>query len=154
NPAGVLDGAIGGTIAGNYAYVLCDRGIVVVDVSSPEHLRVLGQATGGIVRPRAIEIQFRYAFVDDSHGLKVIDVNSHTNRRVVANASLPISDARNLFTARTYAYISAGAQGLVIADIKQPEHPKIDQTFNAQGQINDLNDTKLAMTDASVFAYL
>jgi hypothetical protein len=155
NPNGVLDGAMGGTIAGNYAYVLCDRGIVVVDVSNPENMRVVGQVTGGgIVRPRAIEVQFRYAFVVDSQGLKVIDVTSPTQPRVVEGASLPISDARNLYIARTYAYISAGAQGLVIADIKQPEHPKIDQTFNAAGQINDLNDTKLAMTDASVFAYL
>jgi hypothetical protein len=135
--------------------VLCDRGIVVVDVSNPENMRVVGQVTGGgIVRPRAIEVQFRYAFVVDSQGLKVIDVTSPTQPRVVEGASLPISDARNLYIARTYAYISAGAQGLVIADIKQPEHPKIDQTFNAAGQINDLNDTKLAMTDASVFAYL
>jgi hypothetical protein len=155
NPNGVLDGAMGGTIAGNYAYVLCDRGIVVVDVSNPENMRVVGQVTGGgIVRPRAIEVQFRYAFVVDSQGLKVIDVTSPTQPRVVEGASLPISDARNLYIARTYAYISAGAQGLVIADIKQPEHPKIDQTFNAAGQINDLNDTKLAMTDASEFAYL
>ena len=90
----------------------------------------------------------------DSQGLKIVDVTSPTQARVVEGASLPISDARNLYVARTYAYISAGAQGLVIADIRQPEHPKIDQTFNAEGQINDLNDTKLAMTDASVYAYL
>jgi hypothetical protein len=92
--------------------------------------------------------------VIDSQGLKVVDITSPTQPRVVEGASLPISDARNLYLARTYAYISAGGQGLVIADIRQPEHPRIDQTFNAQGQINDLNDTKLAMTNASVFAYL
>ncbi len=155
NPGGALNGAIGGTIAGNYAYVLCDSGLVVVDVSNPDHMRVVSQIGAPyVVKPRTIAIQFRYAFVADSQGVKVIDVTSPAAPRAVESASLPIADARNVYVARTYAYVSAGAQGLVIVDIKQPEHPKIDQVFNANGQINDLNDTKLAMTDASVYAYL
>ena len=35
NPNGVLHGARRITIAGTYAYILCDRGLVVVDISNP-----------------------------------------------------------------------------------------------------------------------
>jgi len=155
NPGGALDGATGGAIAGNYAYVLCDRGIAVVDLSEPEHPRLVATVTAPyIVKPRAIAVQFRYAFVVDSQGLKVVDVTFPQRPRAVEGAALTIPDARNIYVARTYAYVSGGAQGLVIVDVKQPEHPAIDQVFNAGGQINDLNDTRLGMTDASVYAYL
>ena len=155
NPAGILDGALGGTIAGNYAYVLCDRGIVVVDISDPAQMKVVGEVNAPhVVKPRAISVQFRYAFVVDSQGLKVIDVTEPTSPHPVDAAAIALSDARNIYVARTYAYVSAGAQGLVVVDVERPEHPRIDQTYNADGKINDLNDTKIGMTDATVFAYL
>ncbi len=107
-----------------------------------------------VIKPRAIAIQFRYAFVADSEGLKVIDITVPDHPKAVDGAALPIADARNLYVARTYAYISGGAQGLMIVDIERPEHPRLDQIYNAGGTINDLNDTKLGMTNESLFAYL
>lgn len=155
NPGGILNGAVGGTIAGNYAYVLCDRGIVIVDISNPSQMKVVSEVDAPhVVKPRAITVQFRYAFVVDAQGLKVLDVTEPTSPRPVDDAALALHDARNIYVARTYAYVSAGAQGLVIIDVERPEHPRIDQTYNADGKINDLNDTKIGMTDASVFAYL
>jgi hypothetical protein len=56
--------------------------------------------------------------------------------------------------ARTYAYVAAGRQGLVIVDITRPHQPRIDQVFDADGAINDLCDVKLAITYTSQFAYL
>ena len=56
--------------------------------------------------------------------------------------------------ARTYAYVAAGEQGLVIVDVERPEQPRIDQMFNAGGAINDVHDVKVAMTNASEFAYV
>ncbi len=35
NPNGVLNGARRITIAGTYAYIFCDRGLVVVDIANP-----------------------------------------------------------------------------------------------------------------------
>ena len=67
---------------------------------------------------------------------------------------MQIPDARNIYVARTYAYISGGRQGMIIVDVQRPEHPQLDQVFNANGTINDLNDIKIGMTDASVFGYL
>src|SRR5205807_8795937 len=129
--------------------------VVVVDISDPEHPRYVSQVgSPHIVKPHAISIQFRYAFVVDDYGLKVIDVTFPENPRPVDGAALRIDDARNIYVARTYAHISAGRRGLLIADVERPEHPRFDQVFNAGGTINDLYDTKLAMTNASLYAYL
>ena len=38
--------------------------------------------------------------------------------------------------------------------VKQPEHPKVYDRFTDGGAINDLNDVKIATTNASLFAYL
>ena len=155
NPEGVLNGAVNITIVGNYAYIACDLGVVVVDVTDPLHPQLVGQIGAPyIYKPRAIAAQFRYAFVVDEQGLKVLDITDLKHPRPAANAYLPIADARNIYVARTYAYIAGGPQGLVIVDVTRPEHPQLDQVYNANGTINDLNDVKLGMTDASLFGYL
>jgi hypothetical protein len=67
---------------------------------------------------------------------------------------LAIAHANSIYVARTYAYVAAGPEGLVILDIENPENPHIDQVYNAGGCINDLRDVKLAITYTSEFAYL
>jgi len=59
-----------------------------------------------------------------------------------------------LYLARTYAYIAAGHEGLVIVDIENPESPRLDQRYNANGEINDARDVKVGMTNASAYAYI
>ena len=153
NPNGVLNGARRITIAGTYAYVLCDRGLVVVDLDKPLQPRVSAEISAPtLVEPRGITIQFRYAFVVDREGLKVLDVTKLDQPKAVAN--LPFEDARNLYVARTYAYVAAGRQGLVIVDVEHPESPRIEQTFNAGGRLSDSNDVKLGMVSSSLFAYI
>ena len=73
--------------------------------------------------PQGLAIQFRYAFVVDREGLKVLDVTSLAHPRVVPGAAVPLEDARNIYVARTYAYVAGGKQGLVIVDVEQPEQP-------------------------------
>ena len=155
NPGGVLAGAVNLAIAGHYVYVLCDRGLVVVDIDDPLKARVVSQLGAPSIRqPKSIAIQFRYAFLTDADGLKVIDVTQPDALRFVDTATIPIPQAQGIYVARTYAYIAAGAGGLVIVDVERPEHPRIDQTFNAGGAINDARDVKIGMTNASVFAYI
>ncbi|MBZ5674774.1 MAG: hypothetical protein LAP61_11050 [Acidobacteriia bacterium] len=155
NPGGVLTGARRITIAGTFAYILTDRGLVVVDIANPGQPKVTAQiGAPDLVDPRGVAVQFRYAFVVDREGLKVLDVTSLANPRIVRGAKLALSDARNLYIARTYAYVAGGSQGLVIVDVERPEKPVIDQVFNAGGAIHDTNDVKLGMTAASAFAYL
>jgi hypothetical protein len=50
--------------------------------------------------------------------------------------------------------VAAGKQGLAIVDIERPEAPKVASLFNAGGRINDLNDVKVGMVNASGFAFL
>src|SRR5262249_325324 len=119
NPDGALRGAETVTIAGQYAYVGCDAGMVVVDLDdviprvSEGSVRV-GDASPGphrsfatlrMTTPRSIAIQFRYAFVADGNGLDVVDITDPTKPAEVA--SVPIQDARSVYVARTYAYVAA-----------------------------------------------
>jgi hypothetical protein len=155
NPEGRLRGATNLAIAGNYAYLTCDRGLVLVDISQPLTPRIVSEvAAPQVVRPTAVAVQFRYAFVTDAEGLKVIEISAPERPRFVQAATLKIAEARNVYVARTYAYVAGGAEGLVVVDVERPEQPRIDQIFNAGGTMNDVFDVKIAMTNASVFAYV
>jgi hypothetical protein len=153
NPNGILCGAKNLCIAGTYAYICCDAGLVVVNIEDPKHPYVTAVVGGdAIVEPRAVQVQFRYAFVCDREGVKVLDATQLDQPKPIA--TLPMPDARNIYLARTYAYVAGGTEGLVILDITNPEQPKLDQVFNGGGCINDLCDVKLGITYVSEFAYL
>ena len=152
NPDGILAGAMNVTIVGNYAYVCCDRGLVVVDVSDPSKLSIVSVLDAGINMPRSVEVQFQYGFLCDSEGVKILDVLDPAHPRLIS--SLPMADARNIYVARTYAYVSGGEQGLVILDVTNPAKPVVDQIYNAKGKIADLHDVQLGITNVSLFAYL
>ena len=70
------------------------------------------------------------------------------------NVLVALSDARNIYVARTYAYVAAGKQGIAIIDVEKPEQPKLDQMFTAEGGLNDVRDIKIGMVDASAFAFV
>jgi hypothetical protein len=153
NPQGLLTGARALTIAGNYAYVCCDAGLVVVSLDEPKAPQVTHVVGAPFLRgPRAVQVQFRYAFVCDGEGVKVLDVTDLA--RPVFAAACGIADARSIYLARTYAYVAAGEQGLIILNIECPLEPRIDRCYTAGGRINDLNDVKLGITYVSEFAYL
>jgi hypothetical protein len=151
NPDGALNGAENLAIAGTYVYVLCERGMVIIDFDQPLQPRIVAQVSE-LKKPTGISIQFRYAFVTDQEGLKVIEITNPLTPKVVAQ--LPIAGARRVYVARTYAYIAAGSQGLVIVDVERPEQPVIDQIYNAGGKMNDVHDVKVATTNVSLFAYV
>jgi hypothetical protein len=155
NPEGRLNGARRITIAGTYAYVLCDRGLVVVDLDNPVAPKIAAEIGEPFLKgPRGLQVQFRYAFVVDREGLKVLDVTNLATPTPVPGAVVPLEDARNLYVARTYAYVAGGKQGLAIVDVEQPEHPKLDQVFDAGGVMNDVRDVKLGMVSSSLFAFV
>ncbi|MGB9435613.1 MAG: hypothetical protein WBQ89_25420 [Candidatus Acidiferrum sp.] len=155
NPDAVLTGARRITIAGTFAYILTDKALVVVDLDNPLAPQITATISAPFLNdPRAITIQFRYAFVVDRDGMKVLDVTDLAQPKPEPHVLVPLEDARNIYVARTYAYVSAGKQGLAIIDLETPTAPKLDQVFTANGQLNDVNDVKIGMVDGSAFAFV
>ncbi|MSP87723.1 MAG: hypothetical protein EXQ92_02755 [Alphaproteobacteria bacterium] len=152
NPNGILKGAHHVTMAGSTVYVAADAGIVVLDLDRPLEPRVL--ATIPIPNARASAVQFRYLFVTSPAGLDVVDVTHPATPRQVASARVPMADAQRIYVARTYAYVAAGAEGLVIVDVEKPEQPVVHQRFGAGGMLNDARDVIVGTTNASLFVYV
>ena len=152
NPDGVLKGARHVILAGSVAYITADVGLVVVDLVDPLHPRLAA------VRPlkdaRASAIQFRYLWVTDAEGVKLFDVTRLLDPVAVPSGTIPLGNAQRVYLARTYAYVAAGADGLVIVDVTNPRRPlrHLQTTFG--GQMTDARDVIVGATNASFFAYV
>ena len=138
---------------GYYAYVIADTGLVIVNLNDPLQPSDRGdRSVDG--RTGASALQFRYLFVTDRDGLKMIDVTDPTAPRLVADNTIPIKAAHRVYVARTYAYVAAGDEGIVIVDAERPEHMQEYVRFNADGASTDSRDVIVATTNASLFGYV
>ena len=155
NPGGQLKGAANLAISGNYVYVLCKSGLVVVNVDNPRKPKIVSKISSPLLKkPMSIGIQFRYAFVCDRQGVKVIDITNPASPKLMEDSFVPLKKAHDIYCARTYAYVAAGEQGLVNIDIEKPDSIFVEQTFSAKGKMNDVRGVKVAATNASIFAYV
>jgi hypothetical protein len=153
NPNGALTGAQHITVAGNYAYIAAKSGLNIVDISTPTAPKLVATlGAPAVVDPRAVQVQFRYAFVLDREGMKVVDITNPNRPRATAG-KVALTDARDLYLVRTYAYVAAGPQGLAIIDIERPETPGAAQLFTGGG-INDATGVVVAATYAGQYAYV
>jgi len=152
NPDGVLTGARHITLAGTFAYIVSDAGLVVVNLDQPLNPQLV------TVRPlnngRASAIQFRYLWVTDADGLKLFDVTRMADPVAVPSATVPLENAQRVYLARTYAYVAAKHQGLAIINVTTPERPGAPTFVTFDGQMNDVEDVVVASTNASLFAYV
>ena len=149
NPDHALDGANSIYVAGRWLFIGASKGLTIIDIDQPLHPRLL-TTISEITNAVGIAVQFRYAFVTDKHGLHSVDITDPAHPRV-AN-TLPLEDARSVYVARTYAYVGGGKQGLVIADVEKPEAMRVEQIVTED--LHDVNDVKVASTNASTFAYV
>lgn len=152
NEGGVLKGARHVTLAGHIAYVAADAGIVVVDLDDPLHPRLA--AVLPLRDARASAVQFRYLWVTDADGVKLFDVTNLRRPVALPGGTIPLADARRLYVARTYAYIAAGRDGLVIANVTNPERPSVYRKVDFGGTMTDAQDVIVGSTNASLFAYV
>jgi len=152
NPDNVLAGARHLTLGGHIAYIIADRGLVIVDLDDPTSPQLV--ATVAMNGARASALQFRYLFVTDVDGLKVVDVTNLAEPMLVDGANVAIADAQRVYVARTYAYVAAGSKGLAIINLRKPTEPTLVQMYNAGGKLVDTRDVIVASTNASLFAYV
>jgi hypothetical protein len=152
NEGGVLSGARHVTLGGHYAYVAASAGLVVVDLDDPLHPR--HAATIPLRDVRASALQFRYLWVTDAEGVELLDVTRMDSPRLIPSGAVPLADARKIYVARTYAYVAAKRDGLVIVDITRPEAPRVYLQTTFGGKMTDAEDVIVASTNASLFAYV
>ncbi len=159
NPDGLLTGARALAVAGNLVWVASDAGLVGVDFGrfgdpaggrqpQPEVVAVVGE----LEEPSAVAVQFRYLFVTDRRGLATVDVTDPRRPRLAGRLLLP--DARNVYVARTFAYVAAGGDGVAIVDVTRPARPELAELYDADGRLDDVWDVKVASTSSSLFAYV
>ncbi len=152
NEGGVLNGARHITIAGYYFYITTDKDVVVLNMDKPLSPKVVARIP--FDDPRATALQFRYLYVTTARGVEVVDVTNPEKPVHLKDATVSLPDARRVYLARTYAYVAAGKQGLVILDIEVADKPKVYMIYDADGRINDARDVIVASTNASLFAYI
>ena len=152
NPGGVLNGARHIVLAGEVAFITADKGLVVVDLADPDRPQLA--AVRELRDARASAVQFRYLWVTDADGVKLFDVTSLRNPVAMPEGTVRLADARRMYIARTYAYVAAKGDGLVILDVKNPRSPRIFQTVTLGGTLNDAEDVIVGTTNASLFAYV
>jgi hypothetical protein len=152
NPGGVLTGARHIVLAGEVAFITADKGLVVVDLANPDAPKIA--AVRELRDARASAVQFRYLWVTDADGVKLFDITSLRSPVAVPEGTVPLADARRMYIARTYAYVAAKGDGLVILDVKNPRSPRIFQKVTLDGTLNDAEDVIVGTTNASLFAYV
>jgi hypothetical protein len=152
NPDGRLTGARHVVLAGAIAYVATDRGVAVIDLDIPTQPRIAAFLPATEARSSAV--QFRYLYVATASGVRTYDISAPLVPIERPGGFIPVTDARKLYIARTYAYIAAGPQGLVIADIEKPLAPRIHARIGASQGVEDARDIIVASTNASLFAYV
>ena len=152
NPDGVLAGARHVTLAGDIAFITADAGLVVVDLATPTDPQLM--AVRALTDARASTIQFRYLWVTDAEGVKLFDVTDMRNPVAMPQATVPLADAQRVYVARTYAYVAAKQDGLVILDVTRPLSPRIYQEVTLGGTLNDAEDVIVGSTNATLFAYV
>src|SRR3546814_13346036 len=72
----------------------------------------------------------------------------------VPSGTVRLADARKLYVARTYMYVAAKADGLVIVDVTRPAAPVAGPPLTFGGAMTDVEDVIVGTPNASLFAYV
>jgi len=83
-------------------------------------------------------------FVVDREASKFSTLPISRNQKPVTNALVPSRTLATSTFARTYAYVSAASKDSQSSTSKNLTAPKLDNSFTAESQLNDVNDVKSA----------
>ncbi len=132
--------ANGVAVQGDYAYVAAgDRGLYVVDISDLEAPFIAGSwdSSGNV---NDVRVAGDYVYLASGRrfsGLLVVDVGNAADPQLVGFASAAEGQGTDLALADGLAFLAAGAAGLFIFDISDPQDPvllgSLDTPGNARG---------------------
>ncbi|MFQ6061853.1 MAG: hypothetical protein ACE5J9_01580, partial [Methanosarcinales archaeon] len=112
-------------ITDNYAYVASgggNRGLIIVDISDPEHPKKVGQfQTENSARDVFVEGDYAYLAAGE---LYVIDISTPFKPKIIQKVKIK-DEVNSVEVYGNYAYIAGGRNGLVIMDISNKESIKI-----------------------------
>ena len=126
-------------VAKGFAFAGSVSGLRVVDVRNPAAPRVLGTfPTSG--RVSDIRITETHALLATGAGLDILDISDPSQPTAVAH--LPIGgNPFSLSIKGGIAYVAAGASGVWLVDISQPDHPR---------KISEVLEPSVAFRDVAV----
>jgi hypothetical protein len=108
-------------VQGDYAYVISDRGLLILDVSNPA--QPIECSSVPILVPTHVYVSGSYAYVTGvGLGLKVLDI-SDPYRPIGKGVIDSPYGGGGLYVSGSYAYMTAADFGLRVIDISNPEAP-------------------------------
>jgi len=117
---------------GNYAYLVAGMGgIIIVDVSNPKNLKVVGHYKN-IDFVHIIRVSGGYAYTVGTGGLTILDLSNPVKPAKIGEFYLPIGP-EDVSIDGDIAFVSVGGSGLVMVDISNPEIPVHAGSYNTFG---------------------
>ena len=123
-------------VSGNYAYCSMRLGLMIVDVSNPQHPEFVSRILMPTM-PGGVQVVDGYAFItgggivgERGVVMTVVDVTDPVNPEVVAtflDEPIPLAD---LAIVGGRAYITARTQGLIVANVDDPTAPYLMGQFD------------------------
>ncbi len=111
-----------------YGFIVDDDGLKVLDVMSPDRVRVINAATVPLGDAHDVYVARTYAYVaNGKEGIAIVDVEQPEKPRLdqIYNAAGKLNDARQVKVAMTnaslFGYVADGRNGLRILQLTSPE---------------------------------
>jgi len=139
-----------------YAYLRVGPRLVVVDISNPRDMVVVGQTPPTSALAVDIVVRGDYAYVAQSGGLGIVDISDPTHPVEVGSvaiavplpAPLPASivgTPRRVALDGSYAFVAAMAAGVWIIDVSDPRRPiEVGAWLPVQGETEEVVDVATA----------
>ena len=108
-------------VQGQYAYVADGQGVLIVDVSTPSNLVVVGSSDAG---GRSVAVSGHYAYIAGGYAsLAVVDVSNPPQPQTVGRYETP-GDSWGVTASGDYAYLIVRDTGLEVVGISDPLNPR------------------------------
>ena len=110
-------------LSGDYAYIMADDGLEIVDVSDLSNPTRVGNIENA-GSSEGIAISGHHAYLANGWGaLQIVDISQPDAPNWIADSTLQLGSAKDVTLAGNHAYVAAYDGGLAIIDITEPSAP-------------------------------